>query len=107
MSSMKESDVGVVIRRVLVDDSDQVINLSGASDIRLDVLRDDGTVSFFVGGLTTPPGTDGEVEYTTTFGDFPGGYHYQLQFVVKLGSKVLRSDRFHLYVEPAIKTDNP
>ena len=105
MSNMKSSDVGVLIERTLVDAAGVAINLSGATSVRLDT-QDDNDVTRSLTGALSGSGTDGKARYVTVFGDFLPG-HYQCQFVVKIGTTVFRSDRFHISVDEAIIVTNP
>ena len=97
---MRDNDIGVTIRLTVKDDADQsVIDVSGASTKQILFVDPAGVKSTETAAFSTD-GTNGQIEYVSTDGDFSviGTWKAQAKIVTGLGTYRSKPARFAVHV---------
>jgi len=83
-------DFGTVVRRHLVDQNDDNVDVSGATTQQFKLLAPSGAVKTVTTGFTNS-GKDGKVQYTLADGDIDETGAWRLQVVIVTGSFAQRT----------------
>ncbi len=85
-ADIRVGDTGTVFRLTIVDDVEDIVNISSATTMEVRFRKPDGT-SIDRDGVFETDGSDGVMQYVTTPTDLdvPGKWHIQAHIVTPLG----------------------
>ncbi len=89
-SEIHVNDVGTKIV-IIVYDGDDIVDLSAATGLTIQIKTPDGTVMMKVAELDTD-GTDGAMRYYTLDGDFTVAGAYSIQGIVNIAGGTFHTD---------------
>lgn len=89
-SEIHVDDIGTKIL-IVVYDGDDVVDLSAATGLTIQIKKPDGTILTKVAELDTD-GTDGGMRYYSLSGDFPVPGAYYIQGIVNIAGGTFHTD---------------
>lgn len=95
-------DVGTSFRFLVRDEDGQVIDVSGATGMKIWLRKPNGDVLEFDGSLVND-GTDGLIEYVTESGDLDAPGKWRAQAQVTYGGNVVHTEVTKFEVEANLK----
>lgn len=95
-------DVGTVFEATLRDETDNIVNISAASE-RIFVFRKPGGQILEVPAVLTTDGQDGAMQYATESGDLDQPGYWKVQGHVTIGSWQGNTDIYEFRVYPNLR----
>lgn len=98
-ADVRKGDVGVLFRNTIKDQNDTIVDISGATYMRLNFKKPLSSVLLSVTPVFSSGGTDGRIQYASVSGDLDEVGVYEMQAYIEIGSGNYHSDIKRFRVE--------